>query len=400
MLARARRIRFLIVAMLVISGGVTLWLHRANDSGASRTIFIGTGHPFAVMVDVRAGRAYAADSGGFVSLIDTRDDRILAHTPAVAVLAVAARTGHLFVLNASAPHSSFHNVVRMLDASTGKPIAALRLPTVVWPAGAVAEGFGRVFVPSAGKTRQDGTPLGRGSVFVLDARSGTLVRTASVGVSPWAVGVDDHTGRAFILNRGSGSISVLDAATGYLVRTTRVGRSPKAVSIDEPSGKVFVLSDGTLYGAGPGQASVSILDARSGALLRTVLVGTASQALAIDSRSGRVFVAGSHIVRVLDARSGNVVGTIAVPGEPSAIAVDARAGRALVTAEVSGTQVGPIALSSNHGVATVIDTHSGKLLRVVDTAQNPSSVAVDERRGLAFVANSNGASISVIDLTP
>ena len=122
--------------------------------------------------------------------------------------------------------------------------------------------------------------------------------------------------------------------------------------------------------------------------------------MALDPRSGRVFVAGSHIVRVLDARSGDAAGTIALPGEPAAVAVAVRTGRGLVTATVDGTYAGPIPTSPKHGVALLLDARTGKVLRAVHTGQDPTSVAIDEQRGRAFVTNINDASLSVIDLTP
>jgi YVTN family beta-propeller protein len=45
-------------------------------------------------------------------------------------------------------------------------------------------------------------PMGSGSVSVLDARSGRLLRTIPVGVAPSAIAVDERAGRAFILNSG------------------------------------------------------------------------------------------------------------------------------------------------------------------------------------------------------
>jgi DNA-binding beta-propeller fold protein YncE len=73
-----------------------------------------------------------------------------------------------------------------------------------------------------------------------------------VGQNPTALAVDVHTRRVFVVNQGPlyrngagtawgyGSVSMLDATTGTLLRTTRVGQNPRAVAIDERTGRVFV----------------------------------------------------------------------------------------------------------------------------------------------------------------
>jgi YVTN family beta-propeller protein len=53
--------------------------------------------------------------------------------------------------------------------------------------------------------------MGRnGAVSVLDARSGSVIRTVRVGQFPAAVAVDERVGRAFVTNTNSNSVNVLD----------------------------------------------------------------------------------------------------------------------------------------------------------------------------------------------
>ena len=72
---------------------------------------------------------------------------------------------------------------------------------------------------------------GDGTVSVLDARSGMLVRAVAAGVSPWQIAVDSAAGRAFVVDqgasrRGHGAVSVLDTASGSVVRYHRGRNRP------------------------------------------------------------------------------------------------------------------------------------------------------------------------------
>src|ERR671936_2116472 len=86
-----------------------------------------------------------------------------------------------------------------------------------------------------------------------------VLTTVTVGRLPWRVVVDEHSRRAFVVNRGEGTVSVLDSATGTLLRTLAVGDDPVAATVDERTGRVFVANgrDGT----------VSVLDAYGDAML-------------------------------------------------------------------------------------------------------------------------------------
>src|SRR5207248_10202024 len=92
------------------------------------------------------------------------------------------------------------------------------------------------------------------------------------GAGRHAVAVDGTRARAFVANFNRGSVSVIDTRTGALVQTIRVGGGPAALAVDEGSGHVFVAN----FGAG----TVSMLDGGRGRLIRTVPVGQYPNAIA------------------------------------------------------------------------------------------------------------------------
>lgn len=142
---------------------------------------------------------------------------------------------------------------------------------------------------------------GDGSVSILDARSGAVLHTAPVGQSPGALALDDRTDRLFVVNRATdsngvlpierGSVSVLDARNGALLRTVAVGWDPIDVAVDEQRGDVLVVNRNTGNTAFlRGRGSVSVLDARSGVVRRTITVGAAPVSVAVDEPTGHAFV--------------------------------------------------------------------------------------------------------------
>jgi DNA-binding beta-propeller fold protein YncE len=94
---------------------------------------------------------------------------------------------------------------------------------------------------------------------------------------------------------------VLDARSGRILRTIPLGLTPTALAVDERTGSVFVLTwMPVFHGSGMlSPAVVSVLDARTGAVLRTVPVGLSAAALAVDERTGQAFVSNRHDSTVL-----------------------------------------------------------------------------------------------------
>jgi YVTN family beta-propeller protein len=181
-------------------------------------------------------------------------------------------------------------------------------------------GTERAFVVVQGSFDLHGNPTGNGSVRIVDARRGRVLRTVGVGLSPRAVAVDERTGRVFVTNDGERSVSVLDAYSGTVLRTVRVGFGPLAIATDDRDGRVLVANEGVTDSAGDplGNGSVSVLDARGGKVLGTVVVGMSPRAVVVDQQRGRAYV-----LNRVDANGGVVNGSVSV--------LDVRRGKLLAT---------------------------------------------------------------------
>jgi YVTN family beta-propeller protein len=363
-----------VVSLIAVS---TVAMSGLSTRPTARTVPVGLA-PVAVAVEEQSHRAFVANYGdASLSVLDARSGTRVA-TIAVprqpSLLAIAAAAGRLFVA-ANTADAAGHTIVTVLDAANGQ-----RLRTVAVGAGAsaiaVQQPTGHVFVANEGDN----------SVSMLDARSGRVLRTLGVGDAPVALASDERSGHVFVVNQGqyyngfpigSGSISVLDARTGTVLRTVALASGAQALAIDERHGHVFVANGGT--------DTVSRLDARSGSILRMTTVGRTPLALAVNERTGRLFIAnnGDSSVSVLDTATGRVVRTVSVGAGPGAVAVDEGVNDVVVLMG-QGAMFG---LDAHRGSASVLDGRTGRLLRTVPVGSDPIALTMDRYSSHAFVTS-------------
>ena len=264
------------------------------------------------------------------------------------------RTAHVFVLN------SDDDTVSMLDARSG---AVLR--TV--PVGANAQEIG--VDPATTHAFVLNTKLGR--VTILNTRTGTVVRHVSVGKGPVAIAVDDRTTHAFVVNGLSNSVTMFDAQTGAVLRTIAVGMGPTAVAVDNVSGHAFTVNSGA--------GDMSMLDTRTGRVLRTIRVGKNPLEIAVDADRGRAIVLTLTNTLLLDTHVGAIVEQLPLAG-PTAVAIDRRTGHAFVCVGATGN--GP-------DQAGIVDTRTGRVVRMVSAGPGTLTEAVDDHAGRVVIINTD-----------
>lgn len=167
---------------------------------ALRTFRLDTQEIASIAVDERTGRVLIGGPGR-ITVLDARSGalvRTIALNGDADQMAVDTRTGRVYVAS--------NGTLSVLDAGTGQVRSVFSVGDTV-SAVAVDERRDRIFVARQGILDNDGNPTGPGSVSVLDARSGTVLRTVPVGVAPVALAVDQRTGGAVVVNAG-GTIPV------------------------------------------------------------------------------------------------------------------------------------------------------------------------------------------------
>lgn len=89
----------------------------------------------------------------------------------------------------------------MLDANSGAVLHSSTVGVAPGPL-AVDARHHHVLVVTGGAVDAAGNPSGAGTVAVLDARSGAVVRTITAGMAPGDIALDERANRAFVLNFG------------------------------------------------------------------------------------------------------------------------------------------------------------------------------------------------------
>jgi YVTN family beta-propeller protein len=182
---------------------------RPNYGGGFNGGFIG-GFGFgyfqrSVAVVGPADRVYVGGAGA-VSVIDARNGAVLNTLPLTGYntrLAVDTATGQIYAAG--------YNGLSVLDGRTGQ---VQRTVATGGPASAVAidSRRGRIYVAHADLPYSRGVHSGPGTVSVLDARTGAILRTLPVGIAPTSLAIDESTGRVIVVNAG-GRVQVHDAWT-------------------------------------------------------------------------------------------------------------------------------------------------------------------------------------------
>ncbi|HKC74088.1 MAG TPA: YncE family protein [Chloroflexota bacterium] len=362
------------VLLGALLGGIA-WLvtHNQPVHPMLRTAAVGP-FPLAVRVDEHSHHAFVLSvarenpSAAEVSMIDTTTGRLLRATVVAQfpqALTVDKPTNHVFIANAD-------NTVRILDARTGDVFRTISVRA--------ASGATTMMVDGAQSAHV--FMLGDMNVSMLDAQSGRVLRTIPIGLHPQGMAVDTHTGHVVVAGYADassvGTVRVLDARTGSILRSINLNQSPSPgdMAVDEQSGRTFVI-DRLID-------TVSVLDAESGRVLRTVTIGSFPQALAVDAPTGRVFVtaysgSGSGRVCMLDARSGRLLQKVVVGGSPVALAVAERTGRVVVAA------VSP-SVGAHTGSISILDGTVGRVVRTIPVLLAPRAMAVDQIRERTIVA--------------
>jgi len=218
--------------------------------------------------------------------------------------------------------------VERLRCGEPRPIATVRMPQ---PAGAMAIGFGSLWVASGGTNQSlhrigrdtarvdaviptgladpDGelsVAVGAGSVWLLTDRKGELSRidpaknavVAKIAVIPDSFAAAFGFGSVWITNTKSNSVQRIDPASNRVLATIPVGPTPRFLATGEHG--VWTLNQG--------DGSVSRINIEQNKLEATIHVGVEGEGGDIEAGQSRVWVRASKVLlSVIDPDSNQVV---------------------------------------------------------------------------------------------
>lgn len=220
---------------------------------------------------------------------------------------------------------------------------------------------------------------GAGTVSVINATTGALTDTISVGSEPYGLVVNGT--ELYVANTGSDTVSVIDTTTNTVTDTISVGIKP-----------YYVATIGTnVYVTNGGSNTVSVISALSHSVSNTIPVGAYPRG--IKAHGTDLYVAnygdpnysGGNYISVISSLTNTVIDTIILPAGsdgPRGVTVD-------------GTKVYVANFRSNN--VSVIDTASNTITATIPVGMGPRGIV-----GLGtniYVENFDDGTISMIDTT-
>src|SRR5919201_3289738 len=277
-----KRRKRLAIALVIVGGAATLAaivVHTLLPGSVIASVDVGPGYaPVSLAVDAGTGVVYVGRQDGGVTLLSTRTGRAMRTLPSstgrpgAVSIAVADGLGRVYLAHGYSWAGIPGNELDILDVGRQTLLYRRRVRNLAGYM-AVDEPLNTLFVATQ-------TGISR-----LDARMGRLLGwTWSSG--PNGVVVDRRTQHVVVPVGGPGSVSMLDAHTGRVLRTVRISADPHHIALDERIGRVYVLSD---------DMTLSVIDTRTGAPLvsRTLRHFTGSfvgYGIGVDAPVGRVIV--------------------------------------------------------------------------------------------------------------
>jgi DNA-binding beta-propeller fold protein YncE len=207
---------------------------------------------------------------------------------------------------------------------------------------------------------------GAGRVLVLEAPSGTLLRTLDAGARPNGLAWDPRRRHLLVADVQDYQARLLDPQTGRLVLTVELPGRPRWCLYDTQGDRFLVNI------ADPSRVVVLAADTLAPAPSWPV-AQQGPHGLALDETTGQVFVAcDSGDLVVLDRASGAVLHTLLIAGPPDVLWLNAARQRLYIA-------MGP------PGVVQVLDTGAMRVVEEIATEEGAHTLTFDEDRQRLYV---------------
>ena len=118
------------------------------------------------------------------------------------------------------------------------------------------------------------------TVSIIDTHHLKLIKTITVGQSPFAIEIDDRY--AYVANTQENSLSIIDLSSLSEIKRIKVGRMPYGVAVNRQQNKVYVSNQL--------ENTVSIIDAQTHQLIKTLKTGEYPENIAFDEENQRLYV--------------------------------------------------------------------------------------------------------------
>jgi YVTN family beta-propeller protein len=218
-------------------------------------------------------------------------------------------------------------------------------------------------------------------IGVIDAATGTLLRTLQGGTDPEQFTLSSDGTRLFIANEDAGLTSVLDVASGKVVQQIKVGGEPEGVDLSPDGRFVYVTSEE--------ENRVYVIDTGTLAVAGTIDVGPRPRSTAFVASRNRAYVSSENgaAVTVVDSTTHKVVRQISLTPDtlrPMGLLTSPDDARVFVTTGRGGT-------------LEIIDTATETVQGSVRVGERPWGLAASADGTTIFTANGPSNDVSFVD---
>ena len=260
-------------------------------------------------------------------------------------------------------------------------------------------------------------------VTIIQADSGTVLKTLAVGKRPRGVTASADGKRVYIANSNSDSLSVVDTAALNVVNSFPAGKDPEGLTFNREGTLLYVVNEN--------ESAVTVIEPANGRIVKKIEVGTEPET-AVASPDGRWIAVSnetSNDVHLIDTASQTVAKKISVPKNPRGMRFTADSKRLFVASEqahtvsvisldtmsvdksapTGGSRPVDIALSRDgkrawvsHGESgdvRVLDTSTLEVLSTIPVGPRAWWTALTPDGSRLYVTVGRGGDVAVIDTT-
>ena len=216
-------------------------------------------------------------------------------------------------------------------------------------------------------------------VTIIQADSGTVLKTLAVGKRPRGVTASADGKRVYIANSNSDSVSVVDTAALSVVNSFPAGKDPEGLTFNREGTLLYVVNEN--------ESAVTVIDPAGGRILKKIEVGTEPET-AVASPDGRWIAVSnetSNDVHLIDTASQTVAKKISVPKNPRGMRFTADSKRLFVASEQAHT-------------VSVISLDTMSVDKSVPTGgSRPVDIALSRDGKRAWVSHGESGDVRVLD---
>ena len=281
-------------------------------------------HPAGVVASTRAlgGRPYgiavAGDGTTYVALIGTNSLRRgdLGSADFTTSVEVGSTPPHV-VINPAGTRAyatlQTGRAIAVVDVAANALLATVPLSS---------DGFNLAIAPTGERVY---VTTATGTLYILDARSYTVLDTLNVGRAANGLAFSPDECTLYVSSRDAGTVTAVSTSSHVITRVYYTGGMPQRVAVAPDGLELYVANE---------QAGLNVVDVESGAVT-SIPFGTAAYGLGLtpDGEQLYVLLAEAGEVRILDRATRAPIKTVGVGGRPRNVAFDPLGTTALVTTE-------------------------------------------------------------------